>query len=104
MSYADQWEIFVVDDHKQKYAKLFYFVRGIWNVNSGITKIEKKGDNYLIYGISGSCYSCAADRYGIPENQKGGVYNKIANAEGVEFLENTEWVDFAILLSPDSLS
>lgn len=102
MSYADAWEIFIINHAGQKYAKVFYFVRGIWHVNSGITKITKEDDIYLIYGVSGSCYACAASRYGIPDNQKEGVYNQILADERAEFLKDQEWENFDVLLPQDS--
>ena len=33
-------------------------------MNSGITKVEMDGDNYLFYGYSGSVYKCRNQGYG----------------------------------------
>ena len=103
MMYADNWEVFVVNDSKTPYAKVFCFIRGYWRVNSGIAKIEKKDDYYIIHGVSGSQYFCKADMYGIPERLKEGVYNQILASGKAKFLNDQEWENFDILISSDSL-
>jgi hypothetical protein len=34
-----------------------------WRINSGITKVEKKGGLYHFYGQSGNCYVCNESDY-----------------------------------------
>ena len=36
-----------------------------WRLNSGIARIEKKDDTYLVHGASGSIYSCRKDLDGL---------------------------------------
>jgi hypothetical protein len=35
-----------------------------WRLNSGVTRVEEDGNNYLFYGSSGSCYICRKNSYG----------------------------------------
>lgn len=97
--YVDNWEIFVINDESGlSYAKVFCFIKGYWRINSGITKIEKQEDTYLIHGVSGSCYFCRVDAYGIPTKQKRGLYEQIINDGRGKFLKDQKWEDFTILL------
>ena len=52
-----------------------------WRINSGIVSIEEKGDHYLIYGNSGSCYKCYKDRYKLRPNN-GYIWERINNELG----------------------
>lgn len=35
-----------------------------WRINSGITRVELDGDNYVFHGYSGSTYVCNKASYG----------------------------------------
>lgn len=35
-----------------------------WRINSGITKVERDGTDYLFHGASGSVYRCRENSYG----------------------------------------
>ena len=41
-----------------------YMAGNHWRMNSGITRVVDKGDRYLIYGESGSCYDCGKEAEG----------------------------------------
>jgi len=36
-----------------------------WKLNSGVKKVEQDDEFYYFYGVSGSCYKCHKDSYGI---------------------------------------
>ena len=48
-----------------------------WRRNSGITKVETDGDDYLFYGYSGSVYRCSKHSEGRISGYNAGVLNRI---------------------------
>lgn len=40
---------------------------GTWRLNSGISSFEESDNNYYFYGVSGSCYRCSKESYGLED-------------------------------------
>ena len=66
-----RWVIVAFEKEKEKYYKVFgswaggYLDGDSWRMNSGITKVEEDDSHLYFYGLSGSCYKCHKDGYGI---------------------------------------
>lgn len=70
MEYApDCWVILKINNENGILHKVLagwvgsYVGSDSWQLNSGITKIEYKGDFYLFHGYSGSVYKCRKTGY-----------------------------------------
>lgn len=62
-----------------------------WRLSSGVTKVIKDNDYYNFENVSGSCYRCHKDAYGLHFGSVA-IYERLAKDYGVEILdENTEW-------------
>lgn len=48
-----------------------------WKLNSGIEKIEYDNDFYYFIGVSGSCYKCHKNDYGVATSYSLSILNKI---------------------------
>lgn len=77
-----------------KLANGIYKVFGVWlnderwKLNSGIDRVEEDKDFYYIFGISGSCYKCCKNFYGITNSYGCAILNGILNTGVVEIVEN----------------
>ena len=60
----DNWVVLKIDNEKEILYRVLagwsggYLDGDSWQMNSGITKIEKDGDFYNFHGVSGSVYRC----------------------------------------------
>jgi len=67
-----------------------------WRLNSGITRVEKDGKYWLLFGYSGSCYRCHEDSYGISNPYSLAVLNDydlsaVSASEALDYLcDNTK--------------
>lgn len=65
-----RWMIIKIDRPNDPHYRVFgswfggYLHGDSWRMNSGITKIEKDGDEILFHGATGSVYRCHKDSYG----------------------------------------
>ena len=106
MTTPDEWvvlKIFSVSDGT------FYRVLGSWyggylhsnswRLNSGIQRVEKTEDSFLFYGVSGSCYECRINKYGM-HLESNNVVNQIKQGRAdivVEVLpHDTDWLTLEI--------
>ena len=76
-----------------------YLYGDSWRLNSGIKRVEKTEDSFLFYGVSGSCYECRINNYGM-HLESSGVVEQLKNARGdivVEVLpQETDWLTLEI--------
>jgi len=63
-----------------------------WRLSSGVTGVLKDGDNYNFENVSGSCYKCHKDAYGLHFGSLP-TYESLVVSSGVEMLdEDTDWI------------
>ena len=71
-----------------------------WRLNSGIERVVKASkDTFLFYGVSGSCYECRINNYGMHLESSGVVeeLKKLRPNIVVEVLpEKTDWLTLEI--------
>ena len=102
----DNWVILKFEGDTPHYRVLVgwsggYLHGDAWRMNSGITKVEKDGENYLFYGSSGSCYSCNESQYCL-RNNNAYVWNNIKDKYGdkVSIMpEDTDWLNMDWLIT-----
>jgi len=71
-----------------------YLQGSSWRMNSGIVRAELNGEFYSFYGVSGSCYKCHKNSYGL-RMSNAGIYQQLKDAAGdmIELLNNTtDWL------------
>jgi len=67
----DRWIVINFVNNGERFNKVLAEWKGsyadgdYWRMNSGITAVEESGDHWLLYGATGSVYSCHKDRYGV---------------------------------------
>lgn len=67
-----------------------YLYGDSWKRNSGITKVEEDGNDYLFHGYTGSVYRCSKDSEGRITAYNSGILNQIckdSNAKVVSVKE-----------------
>ena len=70
-----------------------------WKMNSGISRVEKDDEFYYFYGISGSCYACHKEAYGVRTSYSQSVLdNVLSNAYKVDIKaevlpKETDWIN-----------
>lgn len=75
----------VGDDFGNTYYKVFaswagsYIEGDRWKMNSGIVKVEEDDTHHYFYGMSGSCYACQKDAYGVKTSYSQGVLDNVLN-------------------------
>ena len=67
------WVVIKMDGDEPHYRVLAgwsggYLEGNYWQINSGITRVEDDNNYYDFYGVSGSCYSCYKESYGLRQN------------------------------------
>ena len=104
----DRWvvlKIFSVSDGTFWYKVLGSWYGGYlhgnsWRLNSGIERVVKASkDTFLFYGVSGSCYECRINNYGMHLESSGVVeeLKKLRPNIVVEVLpEKTDWLTLEI--------
>jgi hypothetical protein len=66
----DRWVVLKLKSKNEHIYKVMggwyggYLGSDSWRINSGITKVELDGDDYVFYGYSGSTYVCNKNSYG----------------------------------------
>ncbi len=103
----DAWIVIKIDDGKSVWHKLFvswnggYLSGDSWRMNSGITRIEEDGNDYLIFGFSGSCYRCNKNTYGKLNSYTHGILaNVIENSQRISLkAEDLSFEEFKQLKS-----
>ena len=63
-----------------------------WKLNSGVKKVEQDDEFYYFYGVSGSCYKCHKDSYGIATSYGLGVLHnmiKISKSQ-IKLMDNID--------------
>lgn len=69
-----------------------------WKMNSGISRVEEDDEFYYFYGMSGSCYACHKEAYGIKTSYSQGVLDNIlrnsykANIRSEVLPKETDWL------------
>ena len=101
MIYADSYKIIKISINEEDCYKVFATFRGgylsgdSWRLNSGITNIEKDGDNYIFTGCSGSSYTCRKDMYGTSFYTESILLNLEEKANGkIKILSEEEAISF----------
>lgn len=69
-----------------------------WKINSGISKVSKKGDYYLFEGYSGSVYKCHKKAYGTNMITGGILANLLEEDKSKNIVEVLEDQNFSNLL------
>jgi hypothetical protein len=70
----DNWVVIKFTKPDMTYYKVLggwssgYLTGSIWRLNSIIVKVTEGEDHYSFFGISGSCYQCNKDSYGLRMN------------------------------------
>jgi len=79
-----RWVIVKIDNNLDKpFYKVFatwaggYISSDRWKLNSGIKSVESDENHYYFIGLSGSCYKCHKNGYGIAMLYGEGVLNNI---------------------------
>lgn len=97
--FPDNWVIIKVNGDKPFYKILAGWSGGYtsgtsWRMNSGIERAELKGDQWLFYGSSGSCYVCHKDSYCLRMNTAY-VWEALKEKYGskVEYIEEENWME-----------
>lgn len=97
----DKWVMLKITTKDSFYYKILsgwsggYLYGDSWRMNSGVTRVDDKGDYYEIYGYSGSVYTCFKSRYGLSVVTSG-ILKRLQDDSHlldttVEFLEETEF-------------
>jgi len=93
------------DDLDNTYYKVFaswaggYLDGDRWKMNSGISRIDEDEEYYYFYGMSGSCYACHKEAYGIRTSYSQGILdNVLSNAYKVNIKaevlpKETNWIN-----------
>ena len=81
----------IVKENETFYKVLVSFENDKWAINGGITKVEKDGDYFLIYGYSKVVYRCHRKNYGLITSDK--VYEETSGASVDIMPENTDWIN-----------
>lgn len=69
-----------------------------WKMNSGISRVEEDDMFYYFYGVSGSCYACHKEAYGIKTSYSQEVLDNIlsnsykVNIRSKVLPKETEWL------------
>ena len=71
-----------------------------WRINSGIQRVDKVAkDTFLFYGVSGSCYECRINNYGM-HLESNNIVNQMKQGRAdiiVEVLpHDTDWLTLEI--------
>lgn len=99
----DAWVVLKIRQGKTVAYKVFagwyggYLGSDSWKLNSGITVVEKDGDNYLFSGHSGSTYVCHKNCYrmtGLMHSVFAGFVKEIEKAEDAELVVFPEETEF----------
>jgi hypothetical protein len=98
--FPDNWVVIKLKGDDPHYRVLAgwsggYTTGDSWRMNSGITKVELKGDQYIFYGSSGSQYICHKDAYCLRKNNAY-IWNELQErySEKVEMMpEDTDWLN-----------
>jgi hypothetical protein len=100
----DKWVLVKVNSSEPHYRVLAAWVGGYvsgdaWRINSGVTHVDVDGDNYKIYGDSGSCYEVYKGNYGLAMITSSVLNSWNQENEGLvelielpEDLENFGWI------------
>ena len=95
----DKWVIIKIKGEDPHYRVLAgwsggYTTGDSWRMNSGITKVEFRHDQYIFYGSSGSQYICHKDAYGLRKNNWHAWHAPQAqHGDKVEMMkENNDWL------------
>jgi hypothetical protein len=98
--FPDNWVVIKLKGDDPHYRVLAgwsggYTTGDSWRMNSGITKVELKGDQYIFYGSSGSQYICHKECYTLRMNNAH-VWSTLEKNHGdkVEMMpEDTDWLN-----------
>ena len=95
----DNWVIIKIKGEDPHYRVLAgwsggYTTDDSWRMNSGITKVEFRHDQYIFYGSSGSQYICHKDAYGLRKNNWHAWHaTQAQHGDKVEMMkENNDWL------------
>ena len=95
----DNWVIIKIKGEDPHYRVLAgwsggYTTGDSWRMNSGITKVEVRQDQYIFYGSSGSQYICHKDAYGLRKNNWHAWHaTQAQHGDKVEMMkENNDWL------------
>lgn len=95
----------VGDDQDNTYYKVFaswaggYLDGDRWKMNSGISRVEEDEEYYYFYGMSGSCYACHKEVYGIRTSYSQDVLDKVlsnaykVNIKAEVLSKETDWMN-----------
>jgi len=95
----------VGDDFDNTYYKVFaswsggYLDGDRWKMNSGISRVEEDEEYYYFYGISGSCYACRKEAYGIRTSYSQGILDNVlknsykVNIKTEVLPKETDWIN-----------
>lgn len=67
-----------------------YLYGDSWKRNSGITKVEEDGDDYLFHGYTGSVYRCSKHGEGRISGYNGGILNQICESNNARVVSVSE--------------
>ena len=104
MNKPDKWVVIKIKTESDITYKVFaiwlggYLDGDYWQLNSGITKAEIKGEYINFYGHSGSCYECKVNSYGLNGFGSRILSSFIEKADkagsSIEIMdENTDWLN-----------
>ena len=95
----------IADDNDNADYKVFaswaggYLDSDRWKMNSGISRVEEDEDHYYFYGMSGSCYACHKEAYGVRTSYSQSVLDSVlSNAYKVDIKaevlsKETNWMN-----------
>lgn len=98
-NYPDNWVVIKLTGDNPHYRILAGWSGGYtqgssWRLNSGITGVEKNGENFIFRGHSGSSYICHEDAYQLRMNNAY-IWDQLKEKHGelVELMpEETDWL------------
>lgn len=103
MHTPDNWVVVKITTEKETLYKVLagwsggYLSGDIWQLNSGIVRVEEEGDYYLFYGYSGSCYRCHKKAYCLRGNTSG-IWNSLKERlkDDIDIMpEETNWLEMS---------
>ncbi len=97
----DRWVILKISINENKpFYKVFgswfggYLDGDRWKINSGVSSVEEDDEYYYFNGLSGSCYKCHKEGYGVSTSYNSAVLEKLINSPSVELMDDdTNWFE-----------
>lgn len=95
--FPEKWVILEINNENNKFHKVYATWQDRWRINSGITTVTEDENYYYFNGISGSCYKCHKNSYGLASSFGSNILDKILKnyKDNITLLDNNfNWVNF----------